>query len=78
MPPSSILIKNIYTKFILKCIVPGNFVTAGHGEQPFTLKNPIPSLDGVTGANWDGAFPRLDFGAELPTSFPVRVPVSLI
>lgn len=41
----------------VKGVVPGNFVAAGHGEQPFTLKNPVPSLDSVTGANWDGAFP---------------------
>lgn len=44
-------------KYGAKRVVPGNFVTAGHGEQPFSLKNPVPSLDGVTGANWDGAFP---------------------
>lgn len=57
---------------------PGNLVTAGHGEQPLALKNPVPRLNGVTGAHWDGSFPRLNFSAELPTSFSVRVSVSLI
>lgn len=65
-------------KYVVKRVVPGNLVTAGHGEQPFTLKNPVPSLDGVTGANWDGPFPWLDFSAELSPSLSVWVSVSLI
>lgn len=62
----------------VKGVIPGNFVAAGHGEQSFTLKNPVPSLDSVTGANWDGAFPWLDFCAELSPGLSVRVSVSLI
>lgn len=65
-------------KKVVKGVVPGNFVAAGHGEQPFTLKNPVPSLDGVTGANWDGAFPWLNFSAKLSPGLSVRVSVSLI
>lgn len=57
---------------------PGYLVTAGHGEQPLALKNPVPRLNGVTGADWDGSFTRLDFSAELATGFSVRVSVALI
>lgn len=57
---------------------PGDLVTAGHGEQPLPLKNPVPRLDGVTGADRDGSLTWLDLGAELPAGLSVRVSVSLI
>lgn len=59
-------------------VPPGDFVTAGHGEQPLTLKNPVPRLNGVTGAHWDGSFTRLDFSSELPAGLSVGMSVSLV
>lgn len=58
--------------------LPCDLVTAGHGEQPLSLQHPIPCLDGVAGPHRDGPLPRLYLGPQLTTSFPVRVPVSLI
>lgn len=57
---------------------PGDLVTAGHGEQPFSLKNPVPGLDGVAGPHGDGALSRLNFGPQLASCFAVRMSVSLI
>lgn len=57
---------------------PGDFVTAGHGEQPLTLKNPVPCLNGVTGAHWDGSFTRLNFSPELPAGLSVGMSVPLV
>lgn len=37
------------------CVLPGNLVTAGHGEESLPLQNSVPCLDGVAGAHWDGA-----------------------
>lgn len=59
-------------------IIPGNLITAGHGEQPLPLQDSVPRLDGVTGADRDGSFARLDLSAQLSSGFSVRVSVSLI
>lgn len=57
---------------------PGNLVTTRHGEQPFALKDPVPRLDGVTGAHGYGPFTGLDFSPQLSSGLSVRVSVPLI
>lgn len=71
--------KNIASKCLFtKRTIPGDLVTARHGEESLPLQNSVPCLDGVAGAHWDGALTRLDLSSQLTPSFSVRVPVSLI
>lgn len=58
--------------------LPGNLITAGHGEQPLSLKYPVPSLDGVAGPHGDGALSRLNFGPQLASCFAIWMSVPLI
>lgn len=50
--------------------VPGDFVSAGHGDELLSQQDPVPRLRRVVAPHGDGPFARLDLRPQVPAVFP--------